>query len=223
MSQEIPLIDGFDGFEIVRDAVASILISEIANQQTLASVAGNDPDDWKVRVMVEQPNAFDIFMRDDLDDRSPVCNVSYNNSSTDLAASDLNLCQQTNSIIYLDICAVGRSKSVQAGHTPGGRVAAFNANRASRFVRQILMHDKYDTLGMPGFVGRRYVSQRDSFVPVNSENVPINNVHGMRLQLMVDHNETITTQDYGIIEQIFIEHTEEPEGPVLSTLLFTYV
>ena len=71
------LIDKQDTFEIVRDQIATILVTEIVSQQALAVADGKDPDLWKVRIYTERSNAWEQFLEVPPVDESPICNIWY--------------------------------------------------------------------------------------------------------------------------------------------------
>ena len=119
------LIDKQDGFEIVRDQIAAILATEIANQQTLASQAGRNPDEWKVRVFSERSNPWDQFQNDPAD-RSPLVNVWYDNSTFPLNTSNVVEKQKGEGVFNLDCYGYGKSADDPTGGHLGDRPAIRN-------------------------------------------------------------------------------------------------
>lgn len=219
----IPLITSPDSFEVIGETIYNILKTEIANQVNLATLAGQpyDPEDYRLRVYYEQANKMDQLADDEIADKAPIVNLYYEDSTTDLEASTYTIGQNVNSIFIIDIGAVGQTKLVTGGHEAGEKNAALNAKRAARLVRNILMHAENKHLLIPTIVGRRYVQELNSFVP--DQNKPANPIHGMSFRFAVDHKETITTQEYGAIEQIFIEHKFDPLGSNIAEQSFIYV
>ena len=61
------LIDKQDNSEIVRDQIAAILATEVANQQALATADGKDPADYKLRIYTERSNPWEAFLNDQTD------------------------------------------------------------------------------------------------------------------------------------------------------------
>ena len=210
----IPLITSADGFEVVRDAVASIIASEVINQKAQAVAGGFDPSLWDIDVYAERSNPFELF-RDNVV-QSPLVNVWYDNSSTELNSSNLGVSQMMNSVINIDCVASGVSKETSTGHIPGDEDAARTAHRVARIVRGILMHGKYRYLGMPAVVGRRFVSSRNAFQP-QSGNQTVQRVVGVRISLTVDHVETIGIEDYAELERVFIVHRHSPAGMIIAS------
>jgi len=215
MTATIPLIDSLDGFEIVRNKVATILAAEQTLQVAAATAAGKtNPSLWKLRVYLERSDPWEMFKRT-VTDFSPVVNVWYDNSNTDLGASNLRSRQQMTSQINIDIVGYAEAQENDTGHLPADRESALTAQRGARLVRGIIMHGKYNYLDLDGIVGRRYVLTRTSFQPSNSDG-PIQRAVGVRLTLAVDHIETIGIQDYDAIEQIYVTHKYDPDGMIIA-------
>lgn len=216
MTATIPLITAVDGFEAVRNAVAAIIAAEQTSQQAKATAAGQDPALWKLRTFIERANPWEMF-RDGVTDLSPVINVWYDSSSTDLNASDLSARQMTSSTIHVDCIGYAESAASGSGFLSGDEQAAKVAQRGARLVRGILMHGKYRYLGLPDIVGRRYLQNRTMFQPANGAD-PVQRVVGCRLTFSVDHIETIGIEEYEEIEQIFVTMQYAPDGEVIAEM-----
>jgi hypothetical protein len=219
MTATIPLIDTLEGFELVRDQIAVILATEQALQVAEATLQGKpNPDDWKLRVYRERIDPVEVFRDGDETDLSPVVNVWYDNSSTELGAGDLGTRQMVPSQINVDCIGYARAKQDGTGHLPGDELAALTAQRGVRIARGILMHGKYRYLGLGtqpnAIVGRRYVLTRTAFQPTSGGR-PVQDAVGVRLTFMVDHIETIGIETYANIEQIFVTHKFDPLGAVI--------
>ena len=66
-----------DGFELVRDQIAAILATEIAEQQALATAAGEDPDDYKAITFLERHDPFDQYVDPGTSRTFPIVNVWF--------------------------------------------------------------------------------------------------------------------------------------------------
>jgi len=217
MTATIPLIDTLDGFELVRDKVALIIASESAAQQALATTAGKDSDLWKLRVYLERSNPWEVF-REGVTDFSPVINVWYDNSNTNLGSSNLGTRQNMTSIINIDCIGYAETNAVSGGQEPGDEYAALTAHRAARLVRGILMHGKYRYLGLAnGIVGRRHILTRTAFQP-QSGSQGMQRIMGVRLALSVDHNEFIGIEEYETIANALITIKHDPTGAIIAQL-----
>lgn len=190
------LIDKRDTFEIVRDKVALILAEESAQQQQLAVTAGKDPALWKLRVFTERTNPWEFLRSDDGTppaDLTPVVSVWYDSSTLDQKASQTIDRQQMEGTFHLDVYGVGVAKILAggAGQTLGDELAAKEAQRGARLVRNILMADSYTTLGISralGLIGQRHVSTIQTFQPeFAGQNAW--HVSGLRLALQVKMSE----------------------------------
>ncbi len=182
------LIDKFDTFELVRDQISLILVSEVASQMALATTAGEDPDLWKMRVFVERINPWEQFLNDQAD-KSPLINISYDTSTFDPSAGNVINKQQTDGIFNIDCYGFGISQDVPGGgHIAGDKDAAFAVQRSLRLVRNILMAAEYVHLGLRGTVGQRWFQSISVFQPQLDER-PVQKIVGARMTLRVIFNE----------------------------------
>lgn len=150
------LIDKQDNFEIIRDQIAAILVAETASQQALATAAGEDPNEWKLRVYTERSNAFESWMNSQ-SDTSPIINVWYDTATAQENASNTFTRQMMSGTFNVDCYALGVSSDNQAGgHNPGDQLAHTNSHKAARLVRNILMSTEYRYLGLQGVVWKRW-------------------------------------------------------------------
>lgn len=184
------LINVRDNSEVIRDEIAAILTTETASQQSLATLASLDPDQWKLRVFLERSNPWSEFMESP-DTSPPIVNVSLDNISYDRSTSDPVQRQKATGTYHIDCYGYGVSKDVSGGgHTPGDALAAYEAQRAVRLVRNILMAGVYTYLGshLRGTVWRRWVESVTFFQP-SIDGQQVQQVVGARLALQVDFNE----------------------------------
>lgn len=189
------LIDKNDTFEIVRDKIAAILLSEVANQQRLATLEGQDPDRWKLRIFSERSNAWEQF-QDDCD--HPLVNITYESSELDANAAGSTVESQKYTAIYhLDCYAMG----VSEGEQQGDENAALKIHAVIRLVRNILMSGEYTRLGLKGVVWDRRVQNITVFRPDASDEM-VQKIVGARIVFRVT----------------FSEHSPQVEGPTLEVI-----
>ncbi len=182
------LIDKTDNVEVIRDQIAAILALEVASQMALATGAGKDPDDWKLRIFSERSNPWEQFLNSQSDD-SPLVNVWWDNSNFDLKTSNILERQKSETVYNIDCYGYGKSADNNAGgHIPGDREAAFEAHRAVRLVRNILMSADYTYLGLRGLVWRRWFQAITIFQPQQDSN-QMQQVVGARIAFRVEFNE----------------------------------
>lgn len=180
------LIDKQDNFEIIRDQLAGIIVSEISSQIELAKLAGKDWKLWDLNVYLERSNPWDKFRRDS----TPIVNIWCDNASFIEGQSNVSDRQKVEWVYNIDCLGYGLSHDdPYAGHYPGDQAAAFAAHRAVRLVRNILMSAHYRYLGLQGLVWQRWPLNITVFQPPSTER-NVHNVVGARLPLRVQFNET---------------------------------
>lgn len=211
------LITGQDNLERVRDRIAEILVLESAAQQVLAAAASQDPDLWKLRVFVERSAPWEAWQTDPEDasyDPAPLVNVSFDSASYNERSSN-TIARQSKSVTYtIDCYGQGYSHATESGHDPGDEAAAFEAQRALRLVRRILMASVHNYLGLRGTVGKRFPQGEEAFTPpIDAQNVV--RVQAVRMRLVVDMNEMSPQFEPGEIEIINTEVTRAEDGEIL--------
>ncbi len=184
------LIDKEDNAEIVRDQIAAILVTEIANQQLLATAAGKDPRLFDLRIFTERSNPWSEWQDAPADelDVPPIVNVSFQNSNADRSASNSVKRQAITATYNLDCLAYGISRATAGGHQAGDEMAAIDALRGIRLVRNILMSGQYTYLDMRGVVWTRWVANITAFQP-EFEDRAVQNVQAVRMAFEVKMNE----------------------------------
>lgn len=220
------LIDKQDTFEIVRDKVALILAEESAQQQQLAIAAAKDPELWKLRVFIERTNPWEVLQTDDgkaPTDRAPVVSVWYDNSNVNLGASQTIDRQQMQATINIDVYGIGATEILAggAGQIPGDEVAAREAQRGARLVRNILMADSYVTLGVDrslGLVGQRQINTIQAFQP-ESGGQNAQQLAALRLSLQVKLSESGPQTPAVILEEISVI-VRDDDGEILIDALY---
>lgn len=192
-AQIAELIDKVDGFEVVRDQIAAILLVEATEQMRLAAAARKDPKLWRLRVFSERSNPWDEFSsapdRNAVEATAPIVNVCFDNCSFDRSASNVVERQRAIGVYHIDCYGYGLSADDGgSGHVPGDEDAALEAHRAVRLVRNILMAGAYTYLGMRGVVGRRFPESIQVFQP-QIDGRAVQHVVAARITLQVEFNE----------------------------------
>ena len=182
------LIDKQDNFEIIRDQIAGILVTEVASQMQLATDGGKDPADWKLRVFTERSNPWEQFLNEQVD-RSPLVNIQYDNSNFAPGKSNISERQNSETVYNIDCYGFGMSKDDGGdGHIPGDKDAALAVQKAIRLVRNILMAAEYNYLGLQGLVWQRWPQSITAFQP-QLDGRQIQHIVGARIALRVSFNE----------------------------------
>jgi hypothetical protein len=156
------LIKKVDNLKIVRDQIAAILLANSLAQQDFARAEGENPDQWKLRVYVEQTDCRSEFTsRDEGDDdvvtdATPVVSVWFDEIAYDKKRSSQSERQQADATYYVDVYGCGVSQETSEGQAIGSAIATEEVIRAYGLVRNILMSDVCINLGMPGVVGNRW-------------------------------------------------------------------
>lgn len=208
------LIDKQDSFEIVRDQIAQILADEIAEQQVLAASAAKDTDLWNLIIFTERYSPWERF-RDDKTE-VPVVNVWYDRSTFDQSASNVVDHQQVDGTFNIDVVAQGVAKSDGgAGQIVADEAAAFNVQRATRLVRNILMASQYTYLDLRPTVGRRWVQSVESFQPAQGEQATPR-ISAMRLTLAVVFDEFSPQFTPETLDQVGVTIKRGLDGNVLA-------
>ena len=225
------LIDKFDNFELIRDEIAAILLVEKENQKVLADAAGKDPALWDFDVFRERTSPWEII--EDIDGKitkeTPLVNVYFDQMKNVNSASNNIDRQQVNGTFNIDVLAGKNHKTdVDGKIIRGDELAAVEAQRVVRLVRNILMSNIYTYIftatdpasGIPvafrgenQIVSERTFNQIQMFQPQINDR-PAQHVVGARLQMRVDFLEfspQITGQQ---MELISSECTRSSDGLV---------
>lgn len=189
-AQITTLIDKVDSSELLRDELAAILLVELAEQQSLATLAGKDPGQWVARIFIERSNPWSEFIDEQPQEQAPpIVNVSLDNVSFDGGASNIVERQKATGTYFVDCYGYGISEDDGAsGHIPGDARAAMEAQRAVRLVRNIIMSASYTYLGHRGLVWRRWIPTIQVFQP-QLDSRPVPQVVAARVTVAIDFNE----------------------------------
>lgn len=215
------LIDKQDNFEIVRDQIALILLTEQTNQIALATTDGkSDPQEWALRIFTERFNPIEEFLTGT--DYRPVINVWFDSSNYDKRSS-ANVDRLTSeTTINIDIYGAANSApDGSGGQIPGDKQAALTAQRAFRLVRNILMSSLNNYLQLRGLVWARWVSSVTQFQPNLGENATPQ-VIGIRLALDIKFNETTEIRPTGTVDEVFVDVFRSEDGEILFEADFVF-
>ncbi len=215
------LIDKMDNIEIIRDQIAAILVTEVASQMALATLAAKDPDDWKLRVFTERSNPWEQLLNSQTD-TSPIINVWVDNANYDKSASNIMERQKTEAIYNIDCYGYGRAKTDGgAGHIPGDRDAAFEVQRALRLVRNILMAAEYTYLSLRGLVWSRWPQSITIFQP-QLDSHTAQQIVGARLAFRVEFNEFSPQIIPEVLELVSVDVIRAEDGEIVLEADYSY-
>tara|TARA_R110000772_G_scaffold268728_1_gene398241 strand:+ start:8890 stop:9552 length:663 start_codon:yes stop_codon:yes gene_type:complete len=215
------LIDKQDNFEVVRDEIAAILVTEVANQMALATAGGKDPNDWKLRVYSERSNPWEGLLNEQ-NDRSPIVNVWYDNSNFDPRASNSVERQKAEAVFNIDCYGYGMSQDVAGGgHKAGDQEAAIEVQRALRLVRNILMAGEYTYLGLRGLVWSRWPQSVTIFQP-QIDARQMQQIVGARLAFRVVFNEFSPQVEAETLELVSAKVSRSEDGEVVVNADYDY-
>jgi len=215
------LIDKQDGFEIIRDKIATILAAEIASQKALASGEGKDPDLWDVRIFTERSDAWQVWLNDQ-SNMSPICNVWYDGSDFPKNTGNVVKNQKSDGLFNIDLYGYGQSSDdATGGHNPGDKEAAFALHRAIRLVRNILMAAIYTYLELRGTVWRRWISSIKIFQP-EFNGKAIQNVIAARIAFEVEFSEFSPQVEAETLEYISTTMRRQEDGEIVLEVDFDF-
>lgn len=215
------LIDKQDNFEVVRDQIALLLATEIANQQLLATAGGKDPDDWKLRIFTERSNPWEQFLNDQ-NDKSSLVNVWFDNTTYIPGAGSTVERQKTEGVFNIDCYGYGLSKDDGGtGQIAGDQEAALEVQKALRLVRNILMAAEYTYLGLQGVVWQRWPQSITVFQP-QQDGQPIQNTVGARVALRVTFNEFSPQVEAETLEQVSVDIKRAEDGQIIVEADYLY-
>lgn len=215
------LIDKVDSFEVVRDEIAAILVTEVASQMALATAGGKDPNDWKLRVYAERSNPWEALLNEQTD-RSPIVNVWFDNSNFDPRASNSVERQKAEAVFNIDCYGYGVSQDVVGGgHKAGDQEASIEVQRAIRLVRNILMAGEYTYLGLRGLVWSRWPQSVTIFQP-NIDARQMQQIVGARLAFRVVFNEFSPQVQAETLELVSAKVSRSEDGEVVINADYDY-
>ena len=183
------LIDKQDTVEIVRDQIAAILATEVANQQVLATAAGKDPAQWNFITYSERSNPWSEFL-DAETPQPPVINVTLEQCDYSMSTSTIvGDFVGTSALFNIDCYGHGIAQDeLGDGHTVGDLMGSLEAQRTARFVRNVFASAFYTYLGMRKTVHRRWIESM-TIMPSSLEGRELQQIVAARLALRVEFNE----------------------------------
>lgn len=216
------LIDKQDNFEIIRDQIAAILVTEVANQVQLATDAGKpNPGDWSLKIYTERSDAWEQYLNEN-PDLTPIVNVWVDTLTIDASASNTVHQQKYNTVYNLDCYGAALSQSDGAtGQIAGDKEGALTMQRAVRLVRNILMASQNTYLQLRGTVWTRTVRSVTMFQPeFNGQRVQ--NVVGSRISFAVEHHEISPQYEGDTLERVSIDVKRAEDGQVILEADYDY-
>lgn len=214
------LIDKQDTSEQIRDQIAAILAAEVVNQMTLATTAGKDPQDWKLRIFTERSNPWEQFLNGQADE-SPLVNVWYDSSFFDESKSNTVSEQMSETVYNIDIYGYGVSGDDGAGHKAGDKEAALECQRAIRLVRNIIMASENTYLQARGLVWQRWPQSINSFQPQQGEN-SVEKIVAARFALRVRFTEFAPQYEGQPLELLTTTVKRAEDGSIYFTADYDY-
>jgi hypothetical protein len=206
------LIQKQDTFQIIRDQIAAILATEIANQYALAQVEGSvDAELWNFKVFVETTNPVEAWLEEDPYDRidlTPIVNVWYD-TTTFSGASSIQAGRQTgNGTFQIDCYAAGVAQDTATGHLPGDVDAANRAQNVLMLVRNILMSSEYVYLALArNLVGNRNIQSTTMLQP-QFASASARKIVCARVSFGVNYNEFAPENTFPDLELISVDVSE---------------
>ncbi len=180
------LIDKRDTSEILTEQIGMILINELANQRNLARAANRDLSLWDSNIYTERANIWEQVLNRSND--TPIVNVWFDSANFDQSSSNISERQKADGTFNIDVYGFGIASDTSEGHQPGDELAAQEAMRVTRLVRNILMAASNTYLQMSGVVWQRWIQTITKFQP-QLDNRAIQHVQACRLSLVVKYNE----------------------------------
>ena len=182
------LINKRDNFEIIRDQIGMILVTEAGKQQALARAQSLPVKDWELNVYTERFNLWEQVLNQ-IEDRTPIVNIWLENISYDKSASNISERQKATATYNIDCYGFGLNRDDHdGGFISGDEDSARVVQRAARYVRNILMSSEYTYLGLRGVVWERWPSSITQFQPQLDDRAS-QNVTGVRIAFSVGFNE----------------------------------
>lgn len=228
MAEIVELVDKQDSFEIIAAQCASILAIEKAEQQSLATAAGKDPDLWDFSVFLKRSIPWGSFINNDGsvdgDLKPGLVSIYFDSDSLENAGSD-NLRSQKSQGQFIFDCYGQKSSTEDVDGTPtaaGDELAVLEAERVARLVRNVIMAEPYTYLKLgrdsilpegTQIVQKRYVLRRENLRP-NIEMKGIQHVAVIRLTLRVDYLEFGPLSDLTTLDTLIAQCTRSETGEI---------
>ncbi|MCH9712768.1 MAG: hypothetical protein K0U20_09110, partial [Proteobacteria bacterium] len=183
--------------------------------------AGKDPALWDLNVYLERSNPWEQFQNNDASP-VPIVNVWFDNETFDKGVSNLVEQQKTNGVFNIDVYAVGVSEDNGAGHKPGDREAALEAQRAIRLVRNILMSAENMYLQLTRQTAWDRIPQAITIFQPAIDAQQAQQIVGARLALSVSYNEFSPQINGEIIELLSVDIHRLEDGQLVAEADYNY-
>jgi hypothetical protein len=214
------LIEKQDNFEILRDQIALLLVSERDNQVKLAQKKNLDSSPWQFKVFTERNNPFESWQ--DGDDETPIVNIWFDQSQFTKARGNSVSAQHSLTSFNIDCYALGVAENDKgAGHIPGDELASYNAQALARLVRNILMSGVNTYLQLRGLVWSRSGQSMTAFQPQFANNNGLK-VEAIRYILNVEFNESSPQINGKPCEEVVVKLQRAEDGEVIGEMVFDY-
>lgn len=215
------LIDKYDSAELVRDKIAAILVTELANQVALATAASKpDPTLWDVRIFKERFNAWEEWLNDQSDLR-PICNVWWDSEAFPEGHGNVANRQKADGTFNLDVYGLGISTDDGSGHTPGDLASAEARDRGVRLIRNILMNAAYTYVDLRGTVWKRWIQSIQNFQP-EFDGQSMHRVTATRIAFNVAYNELSPENAAEVLEYLSVTVKQEESGEIFFVADYDY-
>lgn len=215
------LIDKYDNMEIIRDEIAAIIAVEIANQKVLAVADNQDPALYDFSIYTEKTTAWEMIENSDgkIETQVPLVNV-YIESASIVNSKGSDVTQTVYNVKYNIDCLSAKNHSVsQSGIMRADELAARDAQRVIRLVRNILQSAVYRRLNYGGIISNRSLSSITMFQP-QINNTSAQHVVGSRLVYTADITEYSPEYEAEIIDLIQGYCTRGDDGKILFEIEF---
>lgn len=218
----LELIDKQDAMEVIRDQIALILATEIANQKVLAAAAAKDPALWDVKIYTERSNPWEQFLNDPENNNTPLANVYFDTETFDLKRSNVVETQTANGIFNIDVYGYGIASEDGAGQKVSDKEAALEVQRAIRLIRNIIMAAENTYLQLPrGSAWDRMPQSITVFQP-QIDGRAIQKVLGARLALNVSYNELSPQIQGNALDYLAVDVKRSFDGQIIVEADYDY-
>lgn len=210
------LMDTPSNAEAVRDRIGTLLQANFEEQVTLATNAGEPPEDFDARVFTERTNPWEQLHRDDL---TPIVNVARDSADFNQSASSVVDNQKAEQRFNIDCIAFGQSEQTAEGHEPGDLLASLEVQRVARMARHIIMAPQNTYLQLRGTVWKRWIESIQMLQPPSQGET---HVVAARLTLMVHFTESAPQGDPNLLETVYAEGIRESDGKIVLAAQYDY-
>lgn len=215
------LIDKLDSFEIIRNQIALLLATEIANQKALAVIAGKDPALWDVKIYTERSNPWEQFENIN-PETTPIGNVWFDSETFDLSRSNVVGRQTAVGTFNIDVYGYGVASEDGIGQKVSDKEAALEANRVIRLIRNILMAAENTYLQLPRGTAWDRMPQSITVFQPEIDNRPIQNIRGARIVFNVSYNEFSPQVAGENLEFLSIDIKRAEDGQIIVEADYDY-